>query len=115
MCESVCTVERMDKFVVREKRARVDDGQPTVVELFAGAGGMAIGLERAGLRHVALVEWDKHCVSSLRRIRFKNVIHRNAPLNFSDRPESRSCLILKKSEHDHMSDVCVCEMELSVY
>jgi DNA (cytosine-5)-methyltransferase 1 len=68
----------MDTFVVREKRARADDGQPTVVELFAGAGGMAIGLERAGLRHVALVEWDKHCVSSLRRNQFKNVIHRNA-------------------------------------
>jgi DNA (cytosine-5)-methyltransferase 1 len=75
-CE--CTDGRMDRFVVRQKRARVDDGRPTVVELFAGAGGMAIGLERCGLRHVALVEWDKHCVTTLRRNGFKNVIHRNA-------------------------------------
>ncbi len=70
----------MDKFVVRTKRARVEceDGRPTVVELFAGAGGMALGLEQSGLRHVALVEWDAQCVSALRRNRFKNVVHRNA-------------------------------------
>jgi len=68
----------MDRFVVRGKRVRVDDGRPTAVELFAGAGGMAIGLERVGLRHVALVEWDKHCVSSLRRNGFTHVIHSDA-------------------------------------
>ena len=29
------------------------------LELFAGAGGAAIGIERAGFEHLALVEWDK--------------------------------------------------------
>ena len=58
VCACVCVDGPMDSFVVREMRVRVDDGQPTVVELFAGAGGMAIGLERSGLKHVALVEWD---------------------------------------------------------
>ena len=36
------------------------------VELFAGAGGAALGLERAGLRHAALVEWDAAACATLR-------------------------------------------------
>jgi len=36
------------------------------LELFAGAGGAAIGLERAGLGHAALCEWDAHACATLR-------------------------------------------------
>lgn len=36
------------------------------VELFAGAGGAALGLERAGLEHSALVEWDSAACATLR-------------------------------------------------
>ena len=38
----------------------------TTVELFAGAGGLAIGLENAGLRHNLLVEIDKYAVATLK-------------------------------------------------
>lgn len=38
----------------------------TTVELFAGAGGTAIGFENAGLQHILLNEWDKNAVETLK-------------------------------------------------
>lgn len=40
-----------------------------VVELFAGAGGLALGLEEAGFNTVALNEKDSHCCQTLRNNR----------------------------------------------
>jgi DNA (cytosine-5)-methyltransferase 1 len=38
----------------------------TAVELCAGAGGQALGLERAGFSHLALAEIDSHCCRTLK-------------------------------------------------
>ncbi|WP_019886666.1 DNA cytosine methyltransferase [Streptomyces purpureus] len=38
----------------------------TSIEICAGAGGQAIGLHKAGFRHLALVEIDKHASETLR-------------------------------------------------
>ena len=36
------------------------------IELFAGAGGLALGMEKAGFKHVLLNEYDKYACSTLR-------------------------------------------------
>ncbi|KJY41789.1 DNA methyltransferase [Streptomyces sp. NRRL B-1568] len=42
-------------------------GRPlTSIEICAGAGGQAVGLHRAGFRHLALLEIDKHACETLR-------------------------------------------------
>lgn len=46
---------------------RGNGGALTCVEICAGAGGQAIGLEEAGFRHVALVEYEREYCDVLRR------------------------------------------------
>lgn len=43
--------------------------QYNLIELFAGGGGLALGMEAAGFKSVLLNEWDKHACSTLRHNR----------------------------------------------
>lgn len=36
------------------------------IELFAGAGGLALGLEMAGFNHIGLIEFDKFAACTLK-------------------------------------------------
>ena len=45
--------------------------KPTVVELFAGAGGLALGLEKAGFETIALVENNRFASQTLLKNRPK--------------------------------------------
>lgn len=58
----------------------------TVIELFAGAGGTALGMENAGIEHVLLNEWDKHACATLKNNRPKwNVVEGDVrQLTFSE-------------------------------
>ncbi len=47
------------------------------IELFAGAGGLGIGISKAGFHPAAIVEWDRWCCDTLRQ----NRIRRVAPLS----------------------------------
>lgn len=48
---------------------KISNNVYTVLELFAGAGGMALGLEKAGLKSVLLNEIDTHACKTLRKNR----------------------------------------------
>lgn len=51
----------------RADSARTHEAEPIDVELFAGAGGLALGLSAAGLPPHYLLEIDKNCCDTLRR------------------------------------------------
>lgn len=57
-----------------------------LVELFAGGGGLAIGLEQAGFETILLNEWDKHACNTLRHNRPQwNVIEGDiSKVNFNE-------------------------------
>lgn len=42
------------------------NGEITAIELFAGAGGLALGLEQAGIHTLEYVEFDKACCETLK-------------------------------------------------
>ena len=48
---------------------------PKSIELFAGAGGLALGVARGGFRHVAVLEWDKDACETICRNKANCVKH----------------------------------------
>ena len=79
------------------------------MELFAGAGGLALGIEKAGFETLGLIEFDKDAADTLKRNRPDwNVIH--------DDIANISCLDLekyfhiKKGELDLLSGGAPCHM-----
>ena len=78
------------------------------IELFAGAGGLALGVEKAGFEHIGLIEIDSDAADTLRKNRPKwNVIN--------DDIANISCLDLedyfdiKKGELDLLSGGAPCQ------
>lgn len=50
-------------------------GKITSLELFSGAGGLALGMAQNGVTHEALVEWNKHAAQTLGHNFDSNIVH----------------------------------------
>lgn len=80
----------------------------TTIELFAGAGGLALGIERAGFRTVALNEFDADACATLRRNRpYWNLIEGDVARISS--LDLESFFELKKGELDLLSGGAPCQ------
>ena len=44
----------------------INRDKPTVIDLFAGCGGMSIGLKKAGFENLLAVEWDESCCETFK-------------------------------------------------
>lgn len=66
---SLPEVEAMETTNWNEEKKVVPSREFTSIELFAGGGGLAIGLEKAGFRNVLLNEFDHDACETLRRNR----------------------------------------------
>lgn len=61
--DKVSGVHKANNFKILSARQK---SAYTAIDLFAGCGGTALGLENAGLNHIMLNEIDKHAVATLR-------------------------------------------------
>lgn len=66
--EKICNALHCDVGDILEviKDPAVESGKPKTIELFAGAGGLALGIEKAGFDTVSLIEFDKDAADTLK-------------------------------------------------
>ena len=62
--------------------SRAHDHRPTVVSLFTGAGGLDIGLEKAGFHTVSALDFDEDCAETLRLNKSRRVAVDGSPPRF---------------------------------
>ena len=80
----------------------------TTIELFAGAGGLALGIEKAGFTSLGLIEFDKSATNTLKKNRPKwNVINDDVANISSQNLEEY--FPIKKGELDLLSGGAPCQ------
>lgn len=80
----------------------------TSIELFAGAGGLALGLEQAGFNHIGLVEFNRDAADTLLKNRPKwNVLCEDIAITAERNLETE--FNIKKYELDLLSGGAPCQ------
>jgi len=98
--------------IMRDSGTTTDVQKPSksysVIELFAGAGGLALGLEKAGFHSIGLIEYDKDAAETLRRNRPSwNVINDDIANISSQDLEAAFCI--RKGTLDLLSGGAPCQ------
>jgi DNA (cytosine-5)-methyltransferase 1 len=107
-----CEIEDIMEFekavFQQSKRVANNDKKFKVIELFAGAGGLALGIEKADFEPLGLIEFDKSAVDTLKFNRKSwNVIHADiANISCLDLEEYFS---IKSGELDLLSGGAPCQ------
>lgn len=83
----------------------------STIELFAGAGGLALGIEKAGFNTLACLEFDKDACDTLRKNRPKWRVIEDDIANISCL-DLENYFSLKKGELDLLSGGAPCRLFL---
>lgn len=104
----ICSILKEDitKYVMKKKAK--DSSKFKTIELFAGAGGLALGLEKAGFSSIGLVEIDKDASTTLKVNRpYWNVI--NEDISKISCQDLEILFNIKKGELDLLSGGSPCQ------
>lgn len=106
--EGFCEQLKVPDVKVKQKSTGILESFMKTIELFAGAGGLALGLEKAGFQTLGLIEFDKDAANTLKKNRPKWPV-------ICDDIANISCLNLeqffniKKGELDLLSGGAPCQ------
>lgn len=102
------TIEKQEPKTNSFAAVSARDKKPTTIELFAGAGGLALGIEKAGFDTIGLIEIDKDAADTLKHNRPKwNVI--NEDIAKISELDLEKFFGIKKGELDLLSGGAPCQ------
>ena len=106
--ENIEIIRGVQRKLFDMKNERIKNNKPISIELFAGAGGLALGLEKAGFETIGLIEINKYASETLKKNRPEwNVINEDieniSSLNLEE------YFNIKKGELDLLSGGAPCQ------
>ena len=106
ICKTLsCDIGDVMEFEIAQKE---DKHRFTTIELFAGAGGLALGIEKAGFQTIGLIEIDKDAADTLRKNRPNwNVI--NEDIEKISEQDLEEFFGIKRGELDLLSGGAPCQ------